>query len=127
MSRRLRRLRALVALLLLVFTSGYSLLEPASGLAREGEVHHLAATAARVHLHAATAALGGEQAPDVPHNPGPGHQHGGVTDHCTHQHAATLPEPPGLGVVLALAQVAFPEPESHPGQAARHLFRPPRA
>ncbi|MEK7667191.1 MAG: hypothetical protein AAB409_00915 [Gemmatimonadota bacterium] len=119
-------MRRLIALLLTVVVAN-SVMESASGLLRDGVIHHESASAADAHR--SSVRLGDRGHEDgmlkLPHNGQ--HQHGTAADHCTHAHGPALL--PGSVPVLAFVfvRVYDADPATLHGRGSVYEAPPPRA
>ena len=118
-----RRFLALV----LLYATAVSLVEPALGELRDGEIHHESTAAALAHAQFADGDHGHEDAGTPAHEHGREHQHGTATDHCTHQHGPAAPAEGALPFVFATAVHFETEPPVRIAWSPSLPFHPPRA
>lgn len=118
-----RRFLALV----LLYATAVSLVEPALGELRDGEIHHESTAAALAHAQVADGDHGHEHAGSPAHDHGGEHQHGTALDHCTHQHGPAAPAEGALPFVLATAVHFETEPPVRIAWSPSLPFHPPRA
>jgi hypothetical protein len=122
---RARRLRSWVGLALLM-GYGASLGEAATGVLRDGSVHHESSADAAIHQETSRGDHGHED-PGAGAEHGSGHQHGTSGDHCTHTHSMGLPTHFAFGVVGDVLVTELTNSRSPAGEADSFHFRPPKA
>lgn len=96
-------------------------LEPALGEARDGTLHHEAASAASNHSRSESGDHGHEDAGQT-HQHGSDHRHGTIQDHCVHFHAMDVIAPATLPFVDDATEAS---PIAAPGWLADSSLPPP--
>jgi len=112
--------------LALLMGYGASIGEAATGVLRDGLVHHESSADAAVHQETSRGDHGHEDRRAGAEH-GSEHQHGTSGDHCTHAHSMGLPTHFVFGVVCDVFVTGLTTSRSPAGEANSFHFRPPKA